>query len=272
MTIDDSTRTDAETDQLMPTVATASVPLVMVTGAQGGIGSAVQRLALARGWRVAAVSRRVVGAAPDEAADGQWLSVQADVSTAAGAEAAFVAAHAHFGYWPQHLCLAAGAVRLGAIERFSEAAYREVLAANLDACWYPLQAWAKLRGAEPGGAALLFSSVAAQMGTPNHAAVAAAKGALEGLVRGLAADWAPRGWRINAVALGLHETPMTEAFTKGDRQRQAVTAQYPLSRLGRAAEAAAWALQLLDAESWVTGQVLALDGGFTRIRPLVRAP
>ena len=86
------------------------------------------------------------------------------------------------------------------------------------------------------------------------------------------ADWAQRGWRINAVALGLHETPMTEAFTKGDRQRQAVTAQYPLPRLGRAAEAAAWALQLLDADSWVTGQVLAVDGGFTRIRPLVRVP
>ncbi len=252
--------------------AESAAPLLLITGAQGGIGSAVQRLALARGWRVAAVSRRAADEAPAEAADGQCLSVQADVSTAAGAEAAMLAAQAHFGQWPTHLCLAAGAVRLGAIERVSEAAYREVLSANLDASWYPLQAWAKLRGAEAGGAALLFSSVAAQMGTPNHAAVAAAKGAVEGLVRGLAADWAPRGWRINAVALGLHETPMTEAFTKGDRQRQAVTAQYPLQRLGRAAEAAAWALQLLDADSWVTGQVLAVDGGFTRIRPLVRVP
>jgi NAD(P)-dependent dehydrogenase (short-subunit alcohol dehydrogenase family) len=265
MTIDYSPLPD------VPFIGARAVPLLMVTGAQGGIGSAVQHLALARGWRVVALSRRAA-AAPAEAADGQWLAVQADCSSAVGAEAGLVAAQKHFGQWPTHLCLAAGAVRLGAIERVSEAAYREVLAANLDASWYPLQAWSKLRGAEPGGAALLFSSVAAQMGTPNHAAVAAAKGAVEGLVRSLAADWAARGWRINALALGLHETPMTEAFTKGDRQRQAVTAQYPLPRLGNAAEAAAWALQLLDAEGWMTGQVLALDGGFTRIRPLVRTP
>ena len=241
-------------------------PLLLVTGASGGIGSAVRRLAAARAWRLASVSRRGVDpVTPEECV------IAGDVSTETGAAAALDAVRAHFGEAPSRLCHAAGNVRLGAIERAPESQWREVLAANLDSTWYTLQAWSRLRGADAGGAAVVFSSVAARMGTPNHAAVAAAKAGVEGLVRALAADWAARGRRINALALGLTETPMTEAFTRGERARQGVTVQYPLGRLGRAEEAADWALRLLDEDSWVTGQIIALDGGFTAVRPLVRA-
>ncbi len=247
-----------------------SSPLLLVTGAQGGVGAAVVQAALARGWRVAAVSRRDPEAGP--ALTEQCLPVVADVSTADGAKVAFDAASEHFGAVPTLLCHAAGNVRLGAIERSTEAQWRQVMAANLDSAYFTLQAYAQARGQEMGGAAVVFSSVAARMGTPNHAAVAAAKAGVEGMVRALAADWSPRGWRINGLALGLTETPMTEAFTRNERTRQSVTVQYPLARLGRVDEVADWALRLLDADSWMTGQILALDGGFSAVRPLVRVP
>lgn len=244
-------------------------PLLLVTGARGGIGAAVVAAALRRGWRVAAVARRSEPALVAEGA-GELFEIVADVSTAVGAQAAFDAAREHFGEAPSHLCHAAGNVRLGTIERSTEDQWRQVMAANLDSSYFTLRAYAQARGSVEGGAAVVFSSVAARLGTPNHAAVAAAKAGVEGLVRALAADWSPRGWRINGLALGLTETPMTESFTRGDRGRQSVTVQYPLGRLGRAAEVADWALHLLDADSWMTGQILALDGGFSSVRPLVR--
>lgn len=248
--------------------SSTSSPLLLVTGARGGVGRAVVTAAIARGWRVGAVSRRDV---ESEQSNDQLLHVVADVSTAAGAQAAFDAVRNQFGEAPSLLCHAAGNVRLSAIERSTEEQWRQVMAANLDSAYFTLRAFAQTRGELAQGAVVMFSSVAAGMGTPNHAAVAAAKGGVEGLVRALAADWAPRGWRINALALGLTETPMTEGFTRNDRMRVGVTIQYPLARLGRVDEVAAWALQLLDADSWMTGQILALDGGFSAVRPLVRA-
>lgn len=247
----------------------ASRPLLLLTGARGGVGAAVLAQARAAGWRVAAVSRRAPEGEAAQVRD-DYLPLVADVGTAAGAEAAFAAAREHFGEPPERLCHAAGNVRLGAIERCSEEQWRQVMAANLDSAFFSLQAYARARGDRPGGAALLFSSVAARMGTPNHAAVAAAKAGVEGLVRALAADWAPRGWRVNALALGLTETPMTEAFTRGERNRQSLSLQYPLGRLGQPQEVARWALSLLDSEGWVTGQVLSVDGGFSAVRPLLR--
>lgn len=248
------------TDQAYP-----SAPLILVTGASGGIATAVRQRTLRLGWRVAAVSRGTLeNLAPGE------LAITADVSTADGARSAMEAAQAHFGEVPSRLCLAAGNVRLGAIERMAEEPWRQVLAGNLDTAWYTLQAWSRSRGDLPGGSAVLFSSVAARTGTPNHAAVAAAKAGLEGLVRALAADWAPRGRRVNALALGLTDTPMTAAFTRGERARLAVTAQYPLQRTGQPEEVAEWAVRLLDEDSWMTGQILPVDGGFSAIRPLVK--
>lgn len=241
-------------------------PLMLVTGASGGIATAVRQRANRLGWRVAAVSRSPI----EYLAPGEF-AISADVSTAEGAKHALEAAHAHFGEVPSRLCLAAGNVRLGAIERMTEESWRQVLTGNLDTAWHTLQAWSRSRGDQPGGSAVLFSSVAAGIGTPNHAAVAVAKAGLEGLVRALAADWAPRGRRINALALRLTETPMTAAFTRGERSRLAVVAQYPLQRTGHPDEVADWAVRLLDENGWITGQVLPVDGGFSAIRPLVKA-
>ena len=113
---------------------------------------------------------------------------------------------------------------------------------------------------------VFFSTVAVQTGMAFHCSVAAAKGAVEGLTRSLAAELAP-GIRVNAVAPSLTATPLAQGLLRSDRQREAATGRHPMKRLGRPEDAAAAACFLLtEAGSWVTGQVLAVDGGLSALR------
>lgn len=113
---------------------------------------------------------------------------------------------------------------------------------------------------------VLFSTVAVGQGMPMHASVAAAKGAVEGLVRSLAAEWAPKV-RVNAIAPALTDTPLAERLLSSPEKREAMAARYPLKRIGCAAEVAAVARFLLSAESdWMTGQVIGVDGGMSTLR------
>jgi NAD(P)-dependent dehydrogenase (short-subunit alcohol dehydrogenase family) len=147
-----------------------------------------------------------------------------------------------------------------------------VMAANADSAFFMLQAFvAHLRAAQRPGAAVLASSVVAQIGTPNHEAIAMAKGAVESLVRAAAATHAAHGIRVNAVAPGLTETPMTEGITRSPAMREGASKQYPLNGINTADDVARVVAWLLGDESArITGQVWAVDGGFTAIRPLVK--
>lgn len=112
---------------------------------------------------------------------------------------------------------------------------------------------------------VLFSTVAVQRGMPFHASIAGAKGALEGMTRSLAAEWAPV-IRVNVIAPSLTDTPMAQALLNTDAKKQSSIERHPLKRIGSprdAAEAAAWLLS--DASSWVTGQILHVDGGLSVI-------
>jgi 3-oxoacyl-[acyl-carrier protein] reductase len=113
---------------------------------------------------------------------------------------------------------------------------------------------------------VLFSTVAVGQGMPMHSSVAAAKGAVEGLVRSLAAEWAPKV-RVNAIAPALVDTALVERMLSTPEKREAMAARYPLKRVGTAADAAALASFLLSPQSgWITGQVLGLDGGMSAVR------
>jgi NAD(P)-dependent dehydrogenase (short-subunit alcohol dehydrogenase family) len=101
---------------------------------------------------------------------------------------------------------------------------------------------------------------------PMHASVAAAKGAVEGLTRSLAAELAP-GIRVNAIAPSLTDTPLSSRLLRTERQREAAAERHPMARIGAPEDLAAAARYLLSSESgWVTGQVLAVDGGMGSIR------
>lgn len=128
---------------------------------------------------------------------------------------------------------------------------------------------AMMRG---GGSIVLTGSAAGRIGMANHEAVAAAKGAIMGLTLSAAATYAPRGIRINCVAPGLVETPMTQGLFANEASRNASRQMHALGRLGQAndvAETMAWLLS--SKSSWVTGQVIGVDGGLGSLLPRARA-
>jgi len=113
---------------------------------------------------------------------------------------------------------------------------------------------------------VLFSTVAVQTGLPYHASIAAAKGAIEGLTRSLAAEWAPE-IRVNAIAPSLTDTPLASRLLDSDQKRESAGARHPLKRVGDPADLAELvALLLGDASRFMTGQILTVDGGMSSVR------
>lgn len=115
---------------------------------------------------------------------------------------------------------------------------------------------------------VLTSTVAVQTGLGFHASIAGAKGAVEGLTRSLAAELAPK-IRVNAVAPSLTDTPLAKSLLSQSAKREAAAKRHPLQRVGSPEDIAAAVCFLLgDESSWMTGQVLSVDGGLSRIRML----
>lgn len=113
---------------------------------------------------------------------------------------------------------------------------------------------------------ILFSTVAVKTGMSFHASVSAAKGAVEGFGRSLAAELAPKV-RVNVIAPSLTATPMAEKLTNSEAKLKASEERHPLKRIGQASEIAAMARHLLSDESgWITGQVFHIDGGMSSLK------
>lgn len=117
-----------------------------------------------------------------------------------------------------------------------------------------------------GSSIVLFSTVAVGQGMFAHASIAASKGAIEGLVRTLAAELSP-AIRVNAVAPALTDTPLTERFFSTEDKAKSVAEKYPLGRAGTVEDMSATACFLLSGKSgWITGQVIGVDGGMSTLR------
>jgi len=117
-----------------------------------------------------------------------------------------------------------------------------------------------------GASVVLISSVAATTGMPFHASVASVKSAVEGLGRSLAAEWAPK-IRVNVVAPSLTVTPMAEKLTNSPEKIEAGAQRHPLKRLGNPSDLSnAISFLLGEESSWITGQVLAVDGGMGSLK------
>ena len=115
---------------------------------------------------------------------------------------------------------------------------------------------------------VLFSTVAVQIGMPYHASVAMAKGAVEGLTRTLAAEFAPQ-IRVNAIAPSLTDTPMASRLLSSDEKREASAKRHPLNSIGKPEDVAKAAAYLLSDDSgWITGQIMHIDGGISSLRLL----
>ncbi len=228
---------------------------ILVFGATGGIGSALARRLAARGVQPFLVARDAGRlAALGAALDAPWRA--ADVTDAAAVRAAVAEAGAPLA----GLAFCVGSILLKPISRLSEAEFLETFRLNALAPAMAVQAALPALAAGKGSV-VLFSSVAARRGFPNHAAIGAAKAAVEGLAVSLAAELAP-SIRVNVVAPSLTKTQLAEPLTRSPQMAEAIAKQHPLQRLGEAEDAAGLADFLLsDAAGWITGQVIGVDGG-----------
>lgn len=235
----------------------------VILGAAGGIGSAIARSLAADNARLILAGRRPeplralaaeLGAEAHTVEASDFAAVEALVQQAA-------ATHGRVA----GLVNAVGSILLKPAHLTSEADLAETLRLNVQTAFAAVRAAGRVMA--DGGSVLLFASSASEVGLPNHEAIAAAKGAVGGLVRSAAATYANRKLRVNALAPGLTDTPMASRITGNPKSLEVSIAMHPIGRIGHAEDIAPAARWLLDpASDWVTGQVITLDGGMSRVR------
>jgi len=237
----------------------------VILGAGGGIGSATARLLAAGGARLI-----LAGRSPEPlqaiAAETGGIAHPLDATRTADVAAAVDRAVTEYGRI-DGIANCVGSLLLKPAHITTDEEWDETIAINLRSAFTAVRAGATAMRAE-GGSIVLVSSAAAQIGLANHEAIAAAKGGVIGLTRSAAASYAPSNIRVNAVAPGLVRTQLTERLTASETAEQASVAMHALGRLGDPEDVAAAIAFLLDpANSWITGQVLGVDGGLGSVRP-----
>ena len=160
-----------------------------------------------------------------------------------------------------------GSINLKPLQRLSTDDFLADFNLNLLGAVRTIKATLKhLRKSDLGASIILFSTVAVQTGMAFHASVASAKGAVEGLTRSLAAEFAPR-IRVNAIAPSLTDTPLGKDLLSTDAKRDAAAERHPLKRVGTTRDIASMCVHLLLLDdAWITGQIIHVDGGMSSLR------
>jgi NAD(P)-dependent dehydrogenase (short-subunit alcohol dehydrogenase family) len=241
-------------------------PVIIIVGGAGGIGSATARRLAAQGHRLVLAGRN---AEPLEtlAAELGATAHPLEARDSAAVDALFASVQTSHGR-VDGVVNCAGSILLKPAHLISDQEFADTLALNLSTAFYLVRAAARLMLKQSGGGSIvLCSSVAARRGLINHEAIAAAKAGVEGLALAAAASYARSGIRVNCVAPGLTRTPLTRSLTQNENVGKISAALHPLGRIGEPAEVASAICWLLDAEqSWVTGQVLGIDGGLGHLQ------
>jgi len=238
----------------------------LVTGASRGIGQALT-IGLARAGADVAVSAREVAAlAPTvdavKAAGRKAAALALDVCDVAAARRGADAAAAALGGL-DILVNNAGVEQVSDSLAVDEALWDRILDTNLKGAFFCAQAAARLMAAGKGGAILNICSLTSEVGVPTAAPYGSSKSGLLGMTRALAAEWAPRGIRVNGIGPGYFRTELTEVFYQDEAWQQAMLGKIPLRRFGRFEDLVGAAVFLCsDAAAYITGQCLYIDGGY----------
>ncbi|TNF42239.1 MAG: SDR family oxidoreductase [Cytophagales bacterium] len=160
-----------------------------------------------------------------------------------------------------------GTINLKPFHRISIEDFKNEMEINFFGAVRVLQACMKGLKKSDSPSVVLYSTVAVQTGMGFHAGISSAKGAIEGLTRSLAAEWAPSKIRVNAIAPSLTETPLASALLSTPEKKEASDKRHPLGRIGTPEDMASATLFLLSSQSsWMTGQILHIDGGMSNLK------
>lgn len=229
---------------------------IFIVGGNSGIGLELAKLLAAAGHHMHAASRSNSELEKIAGVDFQSYDV-----TRKDAELTVPESLDGFVYCP-------GTINLKPFHRLSDDDFQSELEVNyLGAVRAIRLAYSALKKSE-NASIVLFSTVAVQTGLPYHASISGAKGAIEGLTRSLAAEFAPN-IRVNCLALSLTDTPLAGNLLSTEEKRKASGERHPLKRVGDPAEVAKAAAFLLGPDSgFITGQVIRIDGGLSSLKLL----
>lgn len=228
---------------------------ILIIGASTGIGEALKSQLLSAGAKLWSVSRSDIQIEHEN----HIKHIRMDVLSDEWNTEAFPEIIDGLIYCP-------GSIVLKPFRSLKAEQFRADYELNVVAAVNAIQSSLKALKKSDAAAIVLFSTVASFQGMPFHSSIAAAKSAVEGLGRSLAAELAPK-IRVNVIAPSLTDTPLAANLLNSDERREAAAKRHPLKSYGDPAQIAATAKFLLsDDSSWISGQVIAADGGLSRLR------
>lgn len=229
---------------------------ILVVGGSAGIGLSLVKLLHQQNANVYVVSRSASSEWP-----GSVQYLQADVTGNLDSLAAFLPEQLH------GLVYSAGSINLKPFSRLTEDDFLNDYRINVLGAARIIQHAVKQLKNAGTASVVLCSSVAARTGMPYHASIAAAKAGVEGLAISLAAEFAAQQIRVNVVAPSLTDTPLAQNLLNTPEKRESSAKRHPLGRIGQPEDISKLIAFLLSAESsWMTGQVIGIDGGSGKLK------
>jgi NAD(P)-dependent dehydrogenase (short-subunit alcohol dehydrogenase family) len=234
---------------------------ILITGASGGIGRALSKQLSGEG-RNLFLSGRDVGKLEELATEVGAGYLAGDLTDSAFVKDLMQSATDQLGSLGGVVhCV--GSLLLKPLSRTSDEEWTDIIQTNLSSAFFVLRESVAAMNRE-GGSIVLMSSAAAQHGFPNHEAIAGAKAGIIGLTLSAAATLSRKNIRVNCVAPGLTNTPMASHIINNPPALKASEAMHALGRVGQPDEIAQAIRFLLD-HKWITGEVLAVDGGLSSV-------